>query len=36
MVMYSFYGAQSNEDQAQVFDETPQDTRKVVYSTNIA
>jgi HrpA-like RNA helicase len=36
MVMYSFYGALSNEDQRQVFEATPEDVRKVVYSTNIA
>ena len=36
MIIYSFYGALSNEDQAKVFEKTPEGIRKVVYSTNIA
>ena len=36
MIMYQLYGALSNEDQARVFEKTPEGIRKVVYCTNIA
>ena len=36
MIMYQLYGALSNEEQAQVFEKTPDGIRKVVFSTNIA
>ena len=36
LIMYQLYGALSNEDQARVFEKTPEGARKVVFSTNIA
>jgi HrpA-like RNA helicase len=36
MIMYQLYGALSNEDQAKVFEKTPEGIRKVVFCTNIA
>lgn len=36
LIMYQLYGALSNEDQARVFDKTPEGIRKVVFSTNIS
>jgi HrpA-like RNA helicase len=36
MIMYQLYGALSNEDQARVFERTPEGIRKVVFCTNIA
>ena len=36
MIMYQLYGALSNEDQARVFEKTPEGIRKVVFATNIA
>lgn len=36
MIIYSLYGALSNEDQQRVFEKTPEGIRKVVFSTNIA
>ena len=35
-MIYSLYGAQSSEDQARVFDKLDEDTRKIIYCTNIA
>ena len=35
-LIYALYGSQSNEDQAQVFEMAPEDTRKIIFSTNIA
>ena len=36
-LIYALYGAQSSADQARVFDRAPdEDTRKIIYSTNIA
>ena len=36
MIIYQLYGALCNEDEARVFEPTPEGLRKVVYSTNIA
>ena len=36
MLIYTLYGAQSSEDQAKVFAQAPENTRKLVFSTNIA
>jgi HrpA-like RNA helicase len=36
MIIYPLYGALSNEEQARVFEKTPEGIRKVVFSTNIA
>ena len=36
MIIYQLYGAMSNEDQARVFEPTPDNIRKVVFCTNIA
>ena len=35
-MIYALYGAQSSEDQARVFETVDEDTRKVIFSTNIA
>jgi len=35
-LIFSLYGAQSSEDQHKVFESVDEDTRKIVYSTNIA
>lgn len=35
-LIYSLYGAQSSEDQGRVFEDTEEDVRKIIYSTNIA
>lgn len=35
-LIYALYGAQSSEDQSRVFEETGEDIRKIIYSTNIA
>lgn len=35
-MIYALYGAQSSEDQARVFEKLDEDTRKIIYSTNIA
>ena len=35
-MVYSLYGAQSSEDQARVFEAIDEDTRKIIFSTNIA
>jgi ATP-dependent RNA helicase DHX8/PRP22 len=35
-LIYALYGAQSADDQAQVFQKAPEDTRKIIYATNIA
>jgi len=36
MLIYTLYGAQSSEDQTKVFAHAPKNTRKLVFSTNIA
>lgn len=36
MLILSLYGAMSSEEQAKVFKKTPEDCRKVVFSTNIS
>ncbi len=35
-MIYALYGAQSSEDQARVFETVDEDTRKIIFSTNIA
>ena len=35
-MIYALYGAQSSEDQSRVFDKLDEDTRKIIYATNIA
>lgn len=35
-LIYSLYGAQSAKDQSQIFQKAPPQTRKIIYSTNIA
>lgn len=35
-MIYALYGAQSSEDQARIFEKIDEDTRKIIYSTNIA
>lgn len=35
-LIYALYGAQSSEDQSRVFEETDENTRKIIYATNIA
>ena len=36
MIILALYGAMSSEEQSKVFQETPEDCRKVVFSTNIS
>jgi len=36
MLIYPLYGAQSSEDQARVFERAPENTRKLIFATNIA
>lgn len=35
-MIYALYGAQSSDDQSRVFEKLDEDTRKIIYSTNIA
>jgi len=35
-LIYALYGAQSSADQSRVFDKADENTRKIIYSTNIA
>lgn len=36
MQIYALYGTQKPKDQSKVFEELPEDTRKLIFSTNIA
>jgi HrpA-like RNA helicase len=36
MLIYALYGTQSSDEQSLIFSKGPENTRKVIFSTNIA